>query len=118
MPRSLFLLLAVFVSSSAGAADTPLDCSIGQLDKTYGGTSWIVHGCSDGKSVIVVTAAGNPAGPFYFLLFPEGEVYRMVGEGTGDKKATQAAYDELSALLSAEFVTKLHAEAARSVSEK
>jgi hypothetical protein len=114
MLRSLILLMVLFLSADARAEDSPLDCSIGPVDKTYGGTSWIVYGCRDGKSVVVVAAAGNPAGPFYFMFFPEADGYKLVGEGTGDKKATQAAYDELSALLSAEFVASLHAEAVRS----
>ena len=111
MHRSLLLLLALAVSAPASAESSPMDCSIGPLDRTFGGTAWIVHGCSDGRSVVVVSARGNPGGPFYFMLFPDGGTFRLVGEGAGSKEATRAAHDELSALLSAEFVAKLHAEA-------
>lgn len=118
MLTRLLLLAVLSTPALASAGDGPLDCSIGPLEKDFGGTPWTVYGCSDGRSVVVVSAAGNPAGPFYFMLYPEGDTYRLVGEGTGDKRASQAAYDELSARLTADYVAGLHAEAVRSASAK
>jgi hypothetical protein len=64
----------------------------------YGGTKWLVYGCDDKKGLVVVTAPGNPAMPFYFFFFPNEDGYQLHGEGTGDKKITDAAYKDLAAL--------------------
>jgi hypothetical protein len=45
-----------------------------------------------------MSAAGNPAGPFYFMLTPENGGYHIYGEGTGSKAASDEALKELSAL--------------------
>lgn len=114
MPRStlvpILLALCAFLALPAAGREA-MDCSIGPVEKTFGGTRWLVHGCSDGKSVVVLSAPGNPAMPFYFFLFASEEGYRLHGEGAGDRAATRPAYDELSAALSASFVGALHAEA-------
>jgi hypothetical protein len=52
---------------AAARQPTDLSCRIGPIEKTYGGTKWNVYGCDDKKSLLVVTAADNPAMPFYFL---------------------------------------------------
>ena len=79
-----------------------LTCNVGSLQRTFGGSSWIVHGCSDGKSLVVVSAADNPASPFYFvLLWNEGvpdHGYRVSGEGAGNRDASAAAFGELRAM--------------------
>jgi len=64
------------------------------VEKTYGGTQWLVYSCADGKSVVFVAAANSPASPFYFSLTPD----RLFGEGTGDTKATDAAYADIHSL--------------------
>ena len=110
MWRRALLAITITLIGYPALGKEPMDCSIGQIEKTFGGTRWLVHGCSDGKSVVVVSAPGNPAMPFYFFVYPEGEGYRLYGEGNGDRAATKPAYDELSASLSEAFVTALHAE--------
>ncbi len=76
----------------------PLKCDIGPVTKTYGKTQWLVYSCSDERTVVIVSAPGNPAMPFYFAFYPKGNAYQLSGEGTGRKDATSAAFDELKAL--------------------
>ena len=73
----------------------PMACEVGPLQKTYGGTEWVVYSCSDGYTVVIHSAAGNPAMPFYFMFFQQDGNLRLYGEGTGDKKYTEAAFKEL-----------------------
>jgi hypothetical protein len=116
MHRWVALVLALGCVAMPASGKDAMDCSIGSVEKTFGGSQWLVHGCSDGRSVVLVSAPGNPAMPFYFFLFPEGDGYRLYGEGNGDRSATKPAYEALSAALSAEFVDALHAEASLSAS--
>ena len=75
-----------------------LDCSTGPAKRTFGGTNWLVYSCGDDKTVIVISAPDSPATPFYFQFFVKDGQYKLVGEGTGNKNATDAAYDELKLL--------------------
>jgi hypothetical protein len=116
--RFLPVILAGLLASSAGvitlaqptdANSQQLKCEIGPIPKTFGKVPWLVYGCSDAKSLVVVSAPGSPAMPFYFMLFPKSGRYELVGEGTGKKEATAAAHAELSAL-SDEQIAKLVSE--------
>jgi hypothetical protein len=77
---------------AAAQQPTDLSCRIGPIEKTYGGTKWNVYGCDDKKSLLAVTAADNPAMPFYFIFYAEDGGYHLSGDGTGDKKFTDATY--------------------------
>ena len=92
------LVVAVGMPVTAQEPAQPMACDIGPVKKTFGGTPWLVYGCSDGKSVVVITAEGSPAMPFYFLFSPHAGSYRLNGEGTGNKALTDAAFGELSKL--------------------
>jgi hypothetical protein len=95
------LLLNVVLPSIAVAEDAPttsLKCEVGPVAKSYGGTNWLLYACDDGHSIVIVSGQGNPATPFYFMFSWKDGAYRLHGEGTGDKKATQAAFDDLSKL--------------------
>jgi hypothetical protein len=59
---------------------------------------WLLYSCDDGKSLVVVSAPGSPAAPFYFMLWAQGAGYHLSGEGTGSKALTDAALKELKAL--------------------
>jgi hypothetical protein len=83
---------------AASAPDKPLSCNIGPVTKSYGGGQWLVYGCSDGKSVVLVTPQGNPGFPFVFSFLYTDESMTLHGEGTGNKQATDAAFKELQAL--------------------
>jgi hypothetical protein len=111
--RKHLLFIGIFCLSVSGlisAKGNNLDCSIGALSQTYGGSEWVVHACSDGKSVVIVSDEGNPANPFVFFIIWTEEDFTLYGEGTGEKSSTKPAFDELSSLLSDEFVQNLYTE--------
>ena len=83
-----------------GPASQPqeLRCDIGPVTRIYGQGQWLVYGCSDDRSVILVSAPGNPASPFVFSLIFQRDAYQLHGEGAGNKAATAAAFDELKKL--------------------
>jgi len=101
---TLKLLLAAaccFIALNAqaqGSSQAPLDCSAGPTSRAYGGVSWLVYACSDGETVILVSAPGSPAAPFYFTLFRKEGRYVVGGEGTGPRSITDRTYAELSRL--------------------
>jgi hypothetical protein len=100
------LLVAYLASPSIAMAEDEatisLKCEVGPVAKSYGGTNWLLYACDDGRSLVVVSGEGNPATPFYFMFAWQDGTYLLRGEGTGDKKATQAAFDDLSKLDSSE----------------
>lgn len=73
------------------------------MSKTFGATQWLVYSCDDGYSIVVVSAPGNPAMPFYFIFSREGAGYRLEGEGTGRKEVTAAAFEDLKRLPASEI---------------
>jgi hypothetical protein len=89
----------VFAASAFGQGNPPtqpsLDCKTGPVSKTYGGTQWLVYSCNDDHSVVATSEQGNPAGPFYFMFYWENGRYRLIGEGTGDKRASDLALADL-----------------------
>jgi hypothetical protein len=89
-----FLALAAQAQSSQAA----LDCSIGPANRSYGGVPWLVYACSDNATVVLVSAPGSPAAPFYFTFFRKNGRYSLGGEGTGARSVTDRAYSDLSAL--------------------
>jgi hypothetical protein len=109
----LFAALAAQLPVAASSQPSAnVSCKIGPVTKTYGGTKWLVYACDDKKSLVVVTAPGNPAMPFYFFFYPDSGGYHLHGEGTGDKKLTDAAYKDLAALADSDIVA-LEIEASR-----
>lgn len=99
--RMLSALALFGLSVPAIAAE--LKCDSGPLTKAFGGTQWLVYGCDDMTSVVVITAPGNPATPFYFIFTKEAGGYHLRGEGTGDKKVTDAAFKDLAAFNDADI---------------
>lgn len=122
--KIVLLLIALSIAFSAAprvvaaaASDKPLSCNIGPVTKLYGGGQWLVYGCSDGKSVALVTAQGNPGFPFVFSFLYTSKGMTLYGEGNGDKKATDAAFKELQQLSQTDVAAlfqqaKAHATAA------
>lgn len=96
---ALLLMIAPAMGAETKATDETLDCASGPVARKFGGTSWLVYACSDNHSVVVMSAPGSKAAPFYFILNGQKGSYRLVGEGTGNKAATDAAYADLHALL-------------------
>jgi hypothetical protein len=97
----LSVALALLLAPQAVAqADKPLDCGTGPITKMFGGTTWLVRSC-DGVALHVLAEPGNPAFPFYFLVYPsetEKGRFMIEGEGTGDKQASAAALAEIRRL--------------------
>jgi hypothetical protein len=98
--RVAIVLLAALAATPALALDpkAPESCATGPIVKTYGGSKWLVASCSDGKSLVFVTQEGSAAAPFEFDLTYTGDGYDLTGKGSGDRKATDAAYAELQKL--------------------
>jgi hypothetical protein len=86
-------------------AAPPLNCDVGPVTKVFGSVPWLVYSCNDASSVILVSAPGSPAMPFYFIFTLEGTTYRLRGEGTGSKAVTDATLKELQALSAAEILS-------------
>lgn len=97
MKRGVVAIM-VLVALAANAAQPQLDCSRGPVERSFGGSQWLVYACDDGHSVVVVSAPGSAAMPFYFIFAYASGAYRLSGEGTGDKTVTDLAYKQLSAL--------------------
>lgn len=94
---------ALHITAAQAEENPKLTCDRGGQVGKYGGTDWIVYGCSDGKTLAFVATQGNPASPFYFMLTPKDGNYQLYGEGNGDKKLTDAAYAELKSLTPAQI---------------
>jgi hypothetical protein len=84
-----------------------LTCNIGPVVKTYGGSQWMVYSCDDAHSIVVVSAPGSPAAPFYFMFWWNGTTHQVRGEGTGDTKATDAAFADMKNLTESELAALL-----------
>lgn len=102
----------MLLGAAAQAQEPALKCEAGPANKNYGGNPWYVYACDDKRSVVVITAPGNKAMPFYFMFSFQNGAYRLVGEGTGDKAITDAVYKQLSALRPNE-ISALHSEASQ-----
>jgi hypothetical protein len=94
------ICLVAIVAGPAFALDpkAPESCATGPVEKTYGGSVWLVASCSDRKSLVFVAKEGSKAAPFEFDLTYTGDGYDLAGHGKGDRKATDAAYAELQKL--------------------
>src|ERR1700722_9045111 len=70
LPKRLSFVVAIacLALTTVAVASPTLNCKIGPIENIYGGTKWLVYGCDDKASVVVVTAPGNPAMPFYFFF--------------------------------------------------
>jgi hypothetical protein len=97
------ILLATTLAGCAATvpvAPTParVTCTAGPVATSFGALPWLAYACDDGHSVALVSAPGNPAAPFSFVVRPSEHGVRVQGEGTGDRGATAAAFAELMAL--------------------
>ena len=103
MVHTAVILFTVSFSGSVSAEEpAKLACHVGPIERDFGGSSWVVYSCSDGDSIVVVSAAGNPAMPFVFIIGREDGVRTLHGEGKGAKEASSAAFEELRALIDSE----------------
>jgi hypothetical protein len=103
--------LLVLAATPALALDpkAPESCAAGPVEKTYGGTTWLVASCSDGKSLVFVAKDGSKAAPFEFDLTYSGDGYDLTGHGDGDRKFTDAAYADLQKIKAADILALIQA---------
>jgi hypothetical protein len=92
-----WLLIIAAMPLVATAAASP-QCDVGPVTKVFGAVPWLVYSCNDATSLVLMSAPGSPASPFYFIFSLEGGSYKLRGEGTGAKTATDAALKDLEAL--------------------
>ena len=75
-------LTVAFGMQDAVAQPEPMACEVGPVTRTYGQSGWLVYGCSDKRSLVFVSAPGNPAkilpisDPKKFSLSPAEEKSR------------------------------------------
>jgi hypothetical protein len=93
------------VGPQAALAAKPIECHIGPVSEVYGGTPWSAYSCGDDTSMLFVADNGSPAAPFYFVIYLKDGKYQYDGDGTGSKKATDAAYLDLIRLSPADVAT-------------
>ena len=108
LASALLLCLATYpmlASAEPGSNPQPLNCVQGPIKKSFGKSDWLTYSCTDGKTLVLVSAPGSLAMPFYFTVFQQEGVYRVTGEGTGPKSATDPAYAELSKLSASDIQT-------------
>src|SRR3954454_198306 len=101
---SVIVVLATSSEIARAGGTTDLHCITGPVERTYGDTKWLVHSCTDGKS-LVFTAVGGPVAPFEFDLTYTGKGYDLDGRGKLQNKATDAAYADLQKLRAADILT-------------
>jgi hypothetical protein len=82
-----------------------IKCNVGPIAKQYGHAAWLVYSCDDAMSVVVVAEKNNPAAPFYFFFAHSDKGYEMHGEGTGDKRLTDAAFAQLRTLSDSQIMS-------------
>ena len=80
------------------ATGSTLVCDVGPIRQTYGETEWLVYSCNDERSVVIASPAGSPAHPFVFRFLSREGAYLLQSVGTGDKKFTTAAFNELKVM--------------------
>ena len=95
---ALISLVGLFTPPSSTFAQS-LKCEIGPVAKAFGGTQWLVYSCDDQKSLVVVSAEGNPAMPFYFIISEKDGTLSIYGEGAGSKESSAAAGKELETMI-------------------
>jgi hypothetical protein len=107
-----FLVMAFALVGSGAEAQRaeppPMKCETGPANRQIGGNSWLVYSCDDQRSMVAVAPADNPASPFYFVLRSDAGSYKIYGEGTGDKAASDAAGDELSRMNTGDLVVLMN----------
>jgi hypothetical protein len=94
----LLVAIAVCLPLSVGAQTAPMDCTVGPVVKTFGGSKWVVNSCSDNFTVTLMAMNDSPAFPCFIVMAPSNEGYNINGRGKGDQQATEAAMSELAAL--------------------
>jgi hypothetical protein len=91
---------AVVLAFAAGQAFA-LDCSSGEITKKFGGTSWVIYGCSSGFEMVLLDAnvdLGSAAEIFVTICASERrfEVWSSGGKNEKARKKAEEAVREMS----------------------
>ena len=97
-PCIVLLLSGAAIATESSPVTESLICDIGPLNKTYGKNPWLVYSCNDDRTVIVVSAPGNPAMPFSFTVAIGDHGLQVTGEGKGRKEVVNAMYNDITSL--------------------
>lgn len=99
---AIALVLAGCTPAAGPSELEPAACLAGPVERTFGGTRWLVHGCDDRESLAIRAVPDNPAAPFVFILSKVDGRYAVggdpIGEGPGDVDAALAADRDLRKL--------------------
>lgn len=101
--KILLITFLIVLFSSMSLAGEPLNCQIGPIEVTLGGNKWQLSSCNDNRSLVFVTMQGNPAMPFVFFVHRNGSTSKINGEGSGPKKYSAAAFEELKIMNETRF---------------
>lgn len=97
MKTNLTFISMLLISISSYSAE-PLSCSVGPIHTELAAGKWQVTSCNDGQSLVFATMKNNPAMPFMFFIKRDGDQKKISGEGNGDKKYTDKAFEELKSM--------------------
>jgi hypothetical protein len=101
----------ILLAPAAPAADQ--QCKTGPVTRTFGQVPWLVYSCEDKRSLLVVSAPGNPAMPAFFVMNPVGEGYDIRNQGSGNQAISTAAYHDLKKLSAKEIAELIAATQAQ-----
>lgn len=101
--KSALVALLVMLMVSTSSAGEALECHIGPMQVSLGGTHWQLTSCNDDRSLVFATMQGNPAMPFVFFIYRDGNSSKINGEGSGSKEYSSAAFEELKAMTETHF---------------
>ena len=107
MRTKCLLVLALLVGAQpTSAAGSEVSCTIGPVQRNFGGAIWNLYACDDSKSVVVVpvNATNNKAGYFFVTPDPEDKAkVVVVGEGWGDDQQFKPVFEELQQMSSTDL---------------
>lgn len=93
-------------ASAAPGVPAAQHCPHGPLLQSFGGASWLMYGCDDAATLLIVTAPGNPAAPYAFVVRPTDagvEVHARNGRsGRAAPAGAEAAARDIERLTSDE----------------
>lgn len=86
-------------------------CEVGPVERTFGGGPWKVYSCSDGVTVVLISANSKSNVPFtYMLSLSRPAPYMFYGSGVpGEGTDVAAATQELRQLRAEEIAALISA---------
>lgn len=105
--RTLALATAVIGSACAAARSAPVDlkCDVGPANRNFGGAPWQIYSCHDLVHLLFVAPPVNPASPCIIILTLDGDRFRVINVGTGNKRSAADADRDMERLSLDDFTT-------------